>query len=102
MGPSRSRNSTRAGNARSVKSSPRPRRKPARIPLPDLHSILDRFGYALAVVTVSRIAIEASEKLAQEECALRQGIAGLDAVYNDHDLAIAGFSGRGGAVRGTS
>ena len=39
-------------------------------------------------MTVARIAIETSEKLAQEECALRQGIAELDAVYNELDLAI--------------
>ena len=41
-----------------------------------------------ALETGARIAIEASEKLAQEECALRQGIAELDAVYNELDLAI--------------
>jgi hypothetical protein len=50
---------------------------------------------------VSRIAIEASEKLAQEECALRQGIAGLDTVYNELDLAI-GAIGRRGAAGGAS
>jgi hypothetical protein len=32
--------------------------------------------------------MEASDKLALEACALRQGIAGLGAVYNELDLAI--------------
>jgi hypothetical protein len=61
------------------------------------NDILDRFDQALAIVTVSRIAIATSEKLAQEACALRQGIAGLDAVYNELDLAIGAFGHRGAA-----
>ena len=82
MGSARHPNLTRARRVHSAKRAAQPRRKPARRQFPQFHDILDRFGRALAIVAVARIAIEASEKLAQEECALRQGIAGLDAVYN--------------------
>jgi len=54
MGSSHLRNSTRAGKARSVKRSPKPRRKPASKSLPDLHAILDRFDRVLAIVSVAR------------------------------------------------
>jgi len=39
--------------------------------------------------------------MAQEECALRQGIAGLDAVYDELDLAIGAVS-RLTAAKGAS
>jgi hypothetical protein len=100
MGSARRPNLTRARKVHTAKPA-QPRRKPAPTPGPDLNGILDRFDHALAIVTVSRIAIEASEKLAQEACALRQGIAGLDAVYNELDLAI-GAVGRRGAAGGAS
>jgi hypothetical protein len=74
MGSARRPNLTRARKAHSAKPAARPGRKPARTSVSHLSDILYRFGHALAIVTVSRIAIEASEKLAQEECALRQGI----------------------------
>jgi hypothetical protein len=101
MGSARRPNLTRAREARSAKPAALPRSKPARTSVSHFNDILDRFGHALAIVTVSRIAIEASEKLAQEACALRQGIAGLDAVYNELDLAI-GAIGRRGAAGGAS
>ena len=64
------------------------RRKPAHQPLPDLHGIIDRFCCALSVVTVSQIAIGASDQMAREDCVLLQGIAALDAVYEELDVAI--------------
>jgi hypothetical protein len=75
------------------------RRKPAHQPLPDLHGILDRFCCALSVVTVSQIAIGPSDQLAREDCVLRQGIAALDAVYEELDLAIGAIN-RFAAARG--
>jgi hypothetical protein len=77
------------------------RRKLAHKPLPDLHGILDRFCCALSVVTVSQMAIQASDQLAREECVLRQGIAALDAVYEELDLAIGAIN-RATADRGAS
>jgi hypothetical protein len=97
MGSASRPNLTRPLKAQSAKPAARPRQTPARTSLSHLNDILDRFGRALAIVTVSRIAIEASEKLAQEACALRQGIAGLDAVYNELDLAIGAIDHRGAA-----
>ena len=77
------------------------RRKPAHQPLSDLHGILDRFCCALSVVTVSQIAIGASDQMAREDCVLRQGIAALDAVYEELDVAIGAIT-RTIADRGAS
>ena len=77
------------------------RRKPAHQPLPDLHGILDRFCCALSVVTVSQIAIGANDQMAREDCVLRQGIAALDAVYEELDVAIGAIT-RTNADRGAS
>jgi hypothetical protein len=41
---------------------------------------------------VSQIAIGASDQLAREDCVLRQGIAALDAVYEELDLAIGAIN----------
>jgi hypothetical protein len=84
-------NRTAPSKAR-IRKPVRPRRKPAHQPLPDLHGILDRFCCALSVVTVSQMAIQASDQLAREECVLRQGIAALDAVYEELDLAIGAIN----------
>lgn len=54
---------------------------------PDLHTVLGHFNDALALVTVSQIAIDVSDEVALEECALRQGIAALNAVYDELDKA---------------
>jgi hypothetical protein len=61
--------------------------------LPDLRVILERFHEALAIVNVSRVAISANGDLAQEDCALRQGIAALQVVYNELDKAEMKLSG---------
>ncbi len=80
MGSSYRPNPTRARKVRAANQSPETRRKPAQGQFPKFHDILDRFGRALTIVAVAPIAIEASEKMAQEECALRRGIAGLDVI----------------------
>jgi hypothetical protein len=55
--------------------------------LPDLHAVLGHFNDALALVTVSQIAVAAIDVAALEECALRQGIAALNVVYDELDRA---------------
>jgi hypothetical protein len=75
-----------------IRKPVRPRRKPAHQPLPDLHGILDRFCCALSVVTVTQMAIQASDQLAREECVLRQGISALDAVYEELDVAVGAIA----------
>jgi hypothetical protein len=87
MGTAHKPKSTGARRARSVKPSRKSRRKPMCPPIPDLHSILGRFYSALALVAVAHTAIHASDELGEEECVLRQGIAGLNAVYDEFDLA---------------
>jgi len=101
MGSAGRPNLTRAGKACAAKPATKRRHKPVHNPLSPFQDILDRFGRALAIVTVARIAIEASEQLALEECALRQGIAQLDALYNELDLAI-GAIGRRSAAQSAS
>jgi hypothetical protein len=54
----------------------------------DLHAILGRFADALAWVAVVQVAIEASDQLPREDSVLKRGVAALDAVYNELDLAI--------------
>jgi hypothetical protein len=78
----------KAGSSHSLRKR-RPRGKPARPPLPDLHAILTRFGHGLALVNVARRSLEAQELrgAGQEETVLRTGLAALDAVYNEIDAA---------------
>ncbi len=75
MSPKRTRHSSRPGP---------PRRRER---LPDLRPILGRFDAALAIAAVAHIAIQASEQLVQEELALRQGLAALNAVHTELDRA---------------
>lgn len=90
MSPPR-RTSRLAGRTRSRAPSGK-RRKDVSAALADLHAVLDRFHSALAIVSVARVAIEASDQLASEEYVLRQGITSLDDVYNELDKAIIGVS----------
>jgi hypothetical protein len=77
------------GRRRRSRARPAHRRKPARrTSADDLHAILGRFADALAWVAVVQVAIEASEQLPREDSILKRGVAALDAVYNELDLAI--------------
>lgn len=87
MSPPR-RTSLSAARTFSQAPSGKRRKTAAGTSLPDLHAILGHFDYALAIISVAQIAIAASEQLAQEECALRQGIAALNLVYNELDEAV--------------
>lgn len=100
-------NSTRVRKARSVKSIPKPRRKPA-LPLvktpasanlrdghrarpdgklPDLAPIFDDLHGARALVTTAHIALRQSNAYGPEEYVLSQGVEALVRVYNALDRA---------------
>jgi len=77
------------GRRRRSRARPAHRRKsPRRTSADDLHAILGRFADALAWVAVAQVAIEASDQLPREDSILKRGVAALDAVYNELDLAI--------------
>lgn len=75
MGSSRARNSTR--------------RSGRRLLLPDIHAILGRFGPAQALIAVALRSLEADDQMKScpEAFAITAGLAALDAVYNQLDVA---------------
>ena len=62
------------------------RRKPA---LPDLDALLHRLGQSIALIAVAHRSLESQESAGtgQEAAVLRAGIAALNEVYNDLDVA---------------
>jgi len=107
MGTAHSPKSTRASRGRSVRSSPKPRRKPVhpkstklravpksktkRAEPPDFPSILHAFSEALALVSCAYVAISRRNDYADEEPVLRMGRDALLKVYNDLDAAELQF-----------
>lgn len=75
MGSSRARNSTR--------------RARSRLPLPDIHAILERFGRAQALIAVALRSLEADDRMKScpEAIAIAVGLAALNAVHNQLDIA---------------
>jgi hypothetical protein len=59
-----------------------------RIAEPDLDGLLGRFADAITLIRVSHRSLDALEVAFEEEFVLRRGLAALDAVYNELDLAI--------------
>jgi len=49
--------------------------------------LMGHFNDALALVSVSQIAIAANDQAGLEECVLRKGVAALNAVYDELDEA---------------
>jgi len=107
MGPLRPPKSTRASRGRSVRSSPKPLRKPVhpkptklraapksktkRAEPPDLPSILHAYSEALALVSCAYVAISRRDDYGDEEPVLRMGRDALLKVYNDLDAAELQF-----------
>ena len=63
------------------------RRQSKRIAEPDLDGLLGRFADAITLIRVSHRSLDALEVAFEEEFVLRRGLAALDAVYNELDLA---------------
>ncbi|MHB1827228.1 MAG: hypothetical protein ACYCV6_05955 [Steroidobacteraceae bacterium] len=69
-----------------MSSTGRRRRKPTTEP--DLDGSLGKFSHATALIRVSHRSLNASEFAGDEEFVLRTGLAALDEVYTEFDLAI--------------
>jgi hypothetical protein len=55
---------------------------------PDLDALLGKFSHAIALIRVSHRSLNASEFFGDEDFVLRTGLAALDEVYTELDLAI--------------
>lgn len=88
MGTATPRDSTRTSRSRSSRMSSAARRRSMRIAEPDLDGLLGRFADAITLIRVSHRSLDALEVAFEEEFVLRRGLAALDAVYNELDLAI--------------
>ena len=65
-----------------------------RIAEPDLDGLLGRFADAITLIRVSHRSLEALEVAFEEGFVLRRGLAALDTVYNELDLAIVAIHTR--------
>jgi len=71
-----------------------------RIAEPDLDGLLGRFADAITLIRVSHRSLDALEVAFEEEYVLRRGLAALDAVYNELDLAIVAVHTRTPRAKG--
>jgi hypothetical protein len=94
MGTATRWDSTRTSRSRSSRISSAVRRRSMRIPEPDLDGLLGRFADAITLIRVSHRSLGALEVAFEEEFVLRRGLAALDAVYNELDLAIVAIHTR--------
>jgi hypothetical protein len=76
------------------------RRRCVRIAEPDLDGLLGRFADAITLIRVSHRSLDALEVAFEEEFVLRRGLAALDAVYNELDLAIVAVHTRTSLAKG--
>lgn len=67
---------------------------------PDLDGLLGRFADAITLIRVSHRSLDALELAFEEEFVLRRGLAALDAVYNELDLAIVAIHTRALRTKG--
>ncbi len=94
MGTATRRDSTRPSRSRSSRMSSAVRRRSMRFAEPDLDGLLGRFADAITLIRVSHRSLDALEVAFEEEFVLRRGLAALDAVYNELDLAIVAIHTR--------
>ena len=71
-----------------------------RIAEPDLDGLLGRFADAITLIRVSHRSLDALEVAFEEEFVLRRGLAALDGVYNELDLAIVAIHTRTPLTKG--
>ena len=88
MGTSARRaNSTRGIRSRPAKVSSVVPRRCAGPKTPDLHDIMAHLADAIAFVRVSQRSLSNLDVAYEEDSFLRKGLAGLDAVYTEIDMA---------------
>ena len=96
MGTSARRaNSTRRSRPRPTKVSSVVRRRPAGPKAPDLHDIMAHLADAIALIRVSERSLNQLDVAYDEVCFLRKGLAALDAVYTEIDMASIALSKNG-------
>lgn len=100
MGTATRRDSTRTSRSRSSRMSSTVRRPSKRIAEPDFDGLLGRFADAITLIRVSYRSLGALEVAFEEEFVLRRGLAALDAVYNELDLAIVAIHTRTPRTKG--
>ena len=93
MGTSARRaNSTRGMRPRPVQVSSAVRRRPVEHETPDLHHIMAHLADAIAFIRVSHRSLDHLDVLFEEQSLLRMGLAALDAVYTEIDMASIALS----------
>ena len=93
MGTSARRvDSTRGNRSRPVKVSSAVRRRPVGRETPDLHGILAHLADAIAFIRVSHQSLDHLDVAFEEQSLLRIGLAAVDAVYTEIDLASIALS----------
>ena len=100
MGTATPRDSTRTSRSCSSRMSSTVRRRSVRIAEPDFDGLLGRFADAITLVRVSHRSLDALEVAFEEEFVLRRGLAALDAVYSELDLAIVAIHTRTPRTKG--
>ena len=88
MGTVTRRDSTRTSRSRTFRMSATVRRRKMPTPEPDLDALLGKFAHAISMIRVSHRSLNTSEHFGDEEFVLRTGLAALDALYTELDLAI--------------
>ena len=93
MGTSTRRaNSTRRSRLRPSKVSSGVQKRPAAPKVPDLSQIMVHLDRAIAFVRVSQRSLHDLDLAYDEESLLRMGLAALDAVYTEIDMASIAIS----------
>ena len=70
------------------------RRRRASAKIPDFSQIMAHLADAIALIRVSQRSLDHLEIAGEEQCLLRMGLAALDAVYTEIDLAAVAFARR--------
>lgn len=99
MGTVTRRDSTRTSRSRTSRMSAAVRRRKMPTPEPDLDALLGRLAHAIAMIRVSRRSLNTSEQFGDEEFVLRIGLAALDALYTELDLAIVAIHRRTSIIK---
>jgi hypothetical protein len=84
--------STRRNRSRPAKVSSAVRRRPIKHETPDLHDIMAHLADAIAFIRVSYRSLDHLDVAFEEQSLLRMGLAALDAVYTEIDLASIALS----------
>ena len=88
MGTGTRRDSTRTSRSRISRMSSTVGRRRNPTAEPDLDGLLGRLAHAISMIRVSHRLLDVSEHFGDEEFVLRTGLAALDEVYTELDLAI--------------